>query len=156
MLKHRIRFADKSHQFEIYVRLGLDSHYYLCNKLGHTENKDTKTEPTCGICAEKDVTSGHLCRVYGCLSKRWIICYQHEIVNCSNCSGAHPARANGCTYARRIRQAALDTKKEHAGREETHESVENEFDKVSVVSFGIVEEDMMEGGSARDGNTNNQ
>jgi hypothetical protein len=49
-----------------------------------------------------------------------------------------------------------DAKKEHAGREETNKSVENEFDKMNVVSFEIVEEDVMEGGSARDGNTNNR
>jgi hypothetical protein len=64
--------------------------------------------------------------------------------------------ASGCTYARRARQAARDAKKEQAGREETNESVENEFDKMSVVSFEKVEEDVMEGGSARGGNTNKQ
>jgi hypothetical protein len=53
------------------------------------------------------------------------------------------------SYARRARQAARDAKQEQAGREETNKSVENEFDKMSVVSFEIVEEDVMEGGSAR-------
>jgi hypothetical protein len=156
MLKHGIRIAGKSHQVEIYVREGLDSQCHLCNEWGHTQNKCTKTEPTCGICAEKHATSAHLCRVGGCPSKRGIICRRHEIFKCSNCSGAHPAGASGCTYARRARQAARDAKKEHAGREETNESVENEFDKMSVVSFEIVEEDVMEGGSASDGNTNIQ
>jgi hypothetical protein len=39
---------------------------------------------------------------------------------------------------------------------ETNESVEYEFDKMSVVRFEIVEEDVMEWGSASDGNTNKQ
>jgi hypothetical protein len=65
-------------------------------------------------------------------------CQRHEIFNCSNGSGAHPARARGCTYARHGRQAAWDAKKEHAGRKKTNESVENEFVKMSVVSFEIV------------------
>jgi hypothetical protein len=115
-----------------------------------------KQNPTCGICAEKHATSAHLCRVGGCPSNRGIICRRHEIFKYSNCSGAHPAGASGCTYARRARQAARDAKKEHTAREQTNESVENECDKMSVVSFEIVEEDVMEGGSARDGNTNKQ
>jgi hypothetical protein len=53
MLKHGIRIAGKSYQVEIYVREGLDSQCQLCNEWGHTQNKCTKTEPTCGICAEK-------------------------------------------------------------------------------------------------------
>jgi hypothetical protein len=133
-----------------------DSQCRLCNEWGHKQNKCTKTEPTCGICAEKQATSAHLCRVGGCPSKRGIICRRYEIFKCSNCSGAHPARASGCTYARRARQAARDAKTEHAGREVTNESVENEFYKMSVVSFEILEEDVMEGGSASDGNTNKQ
>jgi hypothetical protein len=156
MLKHGIRIAGKSYQVEIYVRQGLDSQCHLCNEWGHTQNKCTKTEPTCGICAEKHATSAHLCRVGRCPSKRGIICRRHEIFKCSNCSGAHPAGASGCTYARRARQAARDAKKEHAGREETNESVENEFDKMSVFSFEIVEEDVMVGRSASVGNTNKQ
>jgi hypothetical protein len=47
MLKHGIIIAGKSHQVEIYVREGLDSHCHLCNEWGHTQNKCTKTEPTC-------------------------------------------------------------------------------------------------------------
>jgi hypothetical protein len=156
MLKHGIRIAGKSPQVEIYVREGLDSQCHLCNEWGHTQNMCTKTEPTCGICAEKHATSAYLCRVGGCPSKRGIICRPHEIFQCSNCSGAHPAGESRCTYARCARQGAQDAKKEHTGREETNESVENEFDKMSVVSFEIVEEDLMEGGSARDGNTNKQ
>jgi hypothetical protein len=81
---------------------------------------------------------------------------QIEIFKCSNCSGTHLASVSGCTYARRARQAARDAKQEQTGREETNKSVENEFDKMSVVSFEIVEQDVMEGCSARDGNTNNQ
>jgi hypothetical protein len=53
MLKHGIRIAGKSHQVEICVREGLDSPCHLCNEWGHTQNKCTKTDPTCGICAEK-------------------------------------------------------------------------------------------------------
>jgi hypothetical protein len=47
-------------------------------------------------------------------------------------------------------------KRNTQAEEQTNESVENEFDKMSVVSFEIVEEDVMEGGSASDGNTNKQ
>jgi hypothetical protein len=153
MLKHGIRIAGKSHQVKIYVRDGLDSQCQLCNEWGHTQNMCTKTEPPCGICAEEHATSAHLCRVGGCPSKRGIICRRHEIFKCSNCSGAHPAGASRCTYARHAKQAAQDAKKEQAGREETNGSVENEFDKMSVVSFEVVVEDVMEGGSARGGNT---
>jgi hypothetical protein len=124
--------------------------------MGAYTEQCTKTEPTCGICAEKHATSAHLCRVGGCPSKRGIICRRHEIFKCSNGSGAHPVGASGCTYARCARRAARDAKKEQAGREKTNESLENEFDKMSVVSFEIVEEDVMEGGSARGGNTNKQ
>jgi hypothetical protein len=56
MLKHEIRIAGKSHQPEIHVREGLDSQCQLCNKWGHTQHKCTKTEPICGICAEKHAT----------------------------------------------------------------------------------------------------
>jgi hypothetical protein len=130
MLKHGIRIAGKSHQVEIYVHQGLDSQCQLCNEWQHTQNTCTKQEPTCGICGEKHATSAHLCRVGGCPSKRGIICRRHEIFKSSNCSGVHPAGASGCTYARRASQAAQDAKKEHAGREETNESLENEFDKM--------------------------
>jgi hypothetical protein len=88
--------------------------------------------------------------VRGCAFNRGIICRRHEIFECSNCSGAHPAGASGCTYARRARQAARNAKKEHAGREETKNLVEN------VVSFEIVEVDETEGGSAKNGNTNKE
>jgi hypothetical protein len=156
MLKHGIRIAGTLHQVEIYVREGLDSECDLCNEWGHTQNKCTKTEPTCGICAKNHATSPHLYRVGGCPSNRGTICPQHEIFKCSNCSGVHPAGASGCTYARRARQAAREAKKKHAGSEKTNGSVENKFDKICVVSFEIVKEDMMERGSARDGNTNKQ
>jgi hypothetical protein len=132
------------------------SQCHLCNEWGHTQNKCTKTEATCRICAEKHATSAQLCRVGGCQSKRGIICRRHQIFKCSKFSGAHPAGACGCTYARRAWQAAWDSKKEQAGKEETNKLVENEFEKMSVVSFEIVEEDFMEGGSARDRNSNKQ
>jgi hypothetical protein len=156
MLKLGIRIAGKSYQVQIYVCEGLDSQCHMYNEWGHTQNKYTKTEPRCGFSAEKHATSAYLCRVCGCPSNRGIICRRHEIFKCSNCSGAHPARASGCTYAHHARHAARDAKKEHAGREQTNESVENEFHTMSVVSFEIVEEDVMEGGSASDGNTNKQ
>jgi hypothetical protein len=154
MLKLGIRIAGKSHQVDIDVREGLDSQWYLYNEWGYTQNKCAITEPTCGICAENHTTSVHLCRVSGCPSRQGIIYRRHEIFMSSNCSGIHPARASGCTCACSAKQAARDAKQEHTGRQETNESVENTFDKMSVVSFKIVEEDVMEGSSASDGNTN--
>jgi hypothetical protein len=49
-----------------------------------------------------------------------------------------------------------DVNKEETDREKTNELVEHEFDKLSIVSLEIVEEDMMEWGSVSDGNTNKQ
>jgi hypothetical protein len=120
----------------------------LVYEYGHTQNKYTKTEPICGSCAEKHATSAHLCRVGGCPSNRGILCRRYEIFKCRNCLGAHPARPSGCTYARRARQAAREAKKDQQA-EKTNELVENEFNMMSVVSFEIVEEDVMEGGLAR-------
>jgi hypothetical protein len=116
MLKDGIRIAGKSHEVEIYVREGLDSQCHLCNKWGHTWNKCPKTEPPCGICAEKHVTSAHLCRVGRCPSKQGIICRQHEIFKCRNQSGGYPSRASSCTYAHCARQAVCDAHREHVGR----------------------------------------
>jgi hypothetical protein len=48
----------------------------------------------------------------------------------------------------------MDTEKKYAGREETNESVENQFDKISIVSFELIDEYVMEGCSAIDENTN--
>jgi hypothetical protein len=156
MLKHGIRIAGKSHECEIYVREGLDSQCNFCNEWGHRQNKCIKTEPTCGICAEKHATTAPLCKVGGCASKRGMLCRRHEIFKCSNCSGAHAAGANSCTHARRARLAAREAKTEHANKEETNKLIENEFDKMSVISFEIVEDEMTGGGLNREGDTNDK
>jgi hypothetical protein len=48
----------------------------------------------------------------------------------------------------------MNIEKKYASREETNESVKNQSDKLSIVSFELVDEYVMEGCSAIDENTN--
>jgi hypothetical protein len=154
LLKNGIRIAGKSHQAEVYVREGLDSQCGLCNEWGHTKNRCIKTEPVCGICAEEHSTTAHLCKVGGCASRRRAICRRHEIFKCSNCAGAHPATASRCSAARRARQAARQAKNEKTYDQETKNALETELDKMSIISFEMEENEVMQEDQEGDNDTN--
>jgi hypothetical protein len=147
LLKHGIRIAGKFHQAEVYVREGLDSQCGLCNEWGHTQNRCIKTEPVCGICAEEHSTTAHLCKVGSCSSRPGAICRRHEIFKCSNCAGAHPATASSCSAARQA-------KNEKTCDQETKNALETELDKMSIISFEMEENEVMQGDQEGDSDTN--
>jgi phosphoribosylanthranilate isomerase len=68
----------------------------------------------------------------------------------------HTPQEQAAALSCRARLAAPEAKNEHTNKEETNKLIENEFDKMSVISFEMVEDEVMGGGLNRDGDTNDK